>query len=960
MDKNYYIKWNILLIAVVMLALFITAGLSVLPSHPGADIVSAASPATVTKNGNTWTLENDVLRTVISFDSGSIEMTSFYNKEAGKEYLTGLGSKYLFYYNYGGSNLYGNDAGWTLGTDMISNISLFQTAWGKRLEIQVSRTTPKNVQVKLVFEIYDGRSGLKYQNFIKNNESSNQTIANSDVIALNFPNQTHQLNYVSNMTWSSTTGALAPNTGLNAINVYNTGDGWYLQPEMNWKTQSGPATSCQKPTSSSMLPPFANISAWSGTDNVKVSTNSTALQLVLFPGEEFEYIAVNLSVFKGNVMDGKMAVQEHFRKRFKYNNVTAIFNTNDWEWLSKRSVANYYPNVVIPKATEAGFDMVMLDDLWNVNRDSTQAISSLGDMPTLANQVESTGMKFGLWFSMSGADHNCGRDLADPVKIAEKKSQVESLINNYHLSHQMVDLTEYWQNPNVTTYSHPSDNVYRKNVLNRNMINELVSQYPLYLPKLTSEVDIYPTQWDRNNGLLHIGNNGWVTANAGFGQGMKMAANNFGFLPMESLYITPGKMSGKMEDYYSYMTARNVKFTDDPGDITKWPAAGIQLMGQFNKWRKSPRIKAMTEEQYRPVYTGTNSDGPYVWMYTDELRSKALVIATAAGGTQTYVTADMRWLDSAKTYLVGDITLDDSGTNTYAFKGKYTGAQLKSPGFNIDLSENTSKGKALWIQQDNGMGLQVTYSDETISSYTSKVELDKSSITVNVTGNPNSSAKVIVTNADNNTGIVKNITIGSNGKGSSVIKATELMHPAPTAKPIYYEAESLTYTSSKIVDLVTDVGASGGIWHKLNATVKGDWVQYSVNVPAPGTYQVKVRYKAHEKRGINQLSIDGNAQGAAINQYATPPALKEADLGSVTFASAGNKLFKFTLQGTTSTLSSGTFWLSTDSIQLKPVTACTVFTATYQAENAAIVGGTLQSSNAGYTGTGYVDYQNAR
>ncbi|MCD9025058.1 hypothetical protein [Cohnella silvisoli] len=61
--------------------------------------------------------------------NGSIEMTSFYNKEAGKEYLTGSVSNYLFYYDYDGNELYADDGGWTLGTDTISNISLFGTAW---------------------------------------------------------------------------------------------------------------------------------------------------------------------------------------------------------------------------------------------------------------------------------------------------------------------------------------------------------------------------------------------------------------------------------------------------------------------------------------------------------------------------------------------------------------------------------------------------------------------------------------------------------------------------------------------------------------------------------------------------------------------------------------------------------------------------------------------------------------
>ncbi|UQZ87541.1 hypothetical protein SK3146_06843 [Paenibacillus konkukensis] len=115
---------------------------------------------------------------------------------------------------------------------------------------------------------------------------------------------------------------LAVSNSLVRQNLYDAGDGWGVQPEMNWKTQDGPAVYGDKPSTSSMLPPFANINAWSGIGGVKVSTNPSALQLVLFPGEEFEYIAVDLTVFKGDIIDGKMAVEEHFRKRFKYHDVS--------------------------------------------------------------------------------------------------------------------------------------------------------------------------------------------------------------------------------------------------------------------------------------------------------------------------------------------------------------------------------------------------------------------------------------------------------------------------------------------------------------------------------------------------------------------------------------------------------------------------------------------------------------
>jgi hypothetical protein len=854
---------------------------------------ASAANSIITKSGNTWTLENDVMKAVVSFANGSIQLTSFYNKEAGKEYLTGSGNQYLFYYNYGGSDLYANDGGWTLGTDSIADISKFSTNWGKSLEIPITRVSPQNITITLKFEMYNGRSGIKYSNFIKNNASTEKTITNSDIIALNLPNDAHTLYYVPNMAWYSTSGSLAPNAGRNSITVYNTGDGWGLQPEMNWKTEGAPNRL-----------PFAGINAWSGITNVKVSTNNEALQLVLFPNEQFEYISVNMTVFKGDIIDGKMAVEEHFRKRFKYNNVTSIFTTNDWDYLSKRTDA-FFRNTVVPKAVQAGLDMVMVDDFWNTTRDTTTATSSFtSNLASLTDYIVSQGLRFGLWFSMTGDNHDLGRDLADPANIEYKRSQVEDImIPQYHLSHQMIDLTEFWPNTAATTTSHPGDSVYRKNVLVRNYMNDLVSRHPEFIGKLTSEVDIYPTQGDRNNGLLHISDNGFLSANGGVGTSLKIGMDSFGYLPMNSVYYG-GNPSGKVEDYYSYMLARVIKFNTDPSG---WSTTGMNSLKKFNDWRKNPRIKALTEQTTRPLYAGPNFDtaGPYAWMYTPDDKSKALVIATAAGETAaaTDVTLNLRWLDSSKTYLVEDITMDDGGTSSYIYKGKFTGDQLKSPGLSVNLAENTSKGKAFWIQEDNGSSMQVLYADEKITSYTQTA--GTSSLTVNVNGTANSTGKVIVFDRTANKPVISDVTIGSGGTGSVTINSGILFEG---------ESQAATISTADTYANGADTAASNGSLSYGNFNAVGDWIEYTLNVPSPGTYDVKVRVKKHPDRGIAQLYIDNVAQGSPIDEYQSTQGYVEVNLGSVAFTTAGSKPFKFQITGRNA--SSNAYGLATDYIRL--------------------------------------------
>jgi hypothetical protein len=860
--------------------------------YDGIQTAEAAS-SLIARSGNTWTLENDVLRTVVSFASGSIQMTSFYNKEAGREYLTGSGDRYLFYYDYAGSDLYANDGGWTLGTAVVTDITKFGTNWGKMLEIPVSRTSPQNVTITLKFEIFNDRAGLKYSNLIKNHTASVKTITESDIIALNFPNDAHTIHYVPNMTWYSTSGSLAPNTSKNAVVHYQTDDGWIVQPEMNWKTQ-GPAS----------RNPFANINVWSGIDNVKVSTNSESLQLVLFPNEQFEYISVDMTVFKGDSLDGKMAMEEHFRKRFKYHDTASIFMANDWDWLGNRSDA-YYRNTVVPKAVQAGLDMVMVDDFWNTTRDTTTPVSSFTtNLQSLSDFIVAQGLRFGLWFSMTGDNHNAGRDLADPANIEFKRSQVEDfMIPEYNLSHQMIDLTEFWPNTTATTTSHPSDSVYRKNVLVRNYNNDLVSRHPDFLTKLTSEVDIYPTQGDRNIGLLHIGDNGFVSSKGDVDKSMKIGMYSFGYLPLNSVYYG-GSPTGKVEDYYSYMLARVIKFNTDPGS---WSTTGIHSLKKFNDWRKSPRVKALTNETTRPLYAGPDYDtsGPYAWMYTPDDKSRALVIATAAGeaAAATDVTLNLRWLDSNKTYLVEDITMNDSGTSSFAYKGRFTGAQLKSPGLSVSLSENTSKGKAFWIQEDNGASMQVLYADEKVASYTQSP--GPSSITVQATGAPGTTGKVVIYDRTARKTIVSDISIGTGGMGSVTVESG-----------IKHEAESLTTTVSSGDNVVNaaDSAASGGSLSYGNVNGVGDWVQYMANVPSHGMYNVKVQVKKHPDRGTAQLYIDGVAHGSPIDEYAGSQGYVEVDLGSISFTSAGSKAFRFQVTGKHA--NSGAYTLATDAIRL--------------------------------------------
>lgn len=1117
---------------------------------------SEEETATITEGQNKWDLENSTMRAAVEFENGSLKLTSFYNRLSNREFLQDSVKSYLFSYTYGeyipgtvwsyagfikdgkvpsaASNpvtMKSDDGSWKLesGKTKVSDISASTEDGntqhlGKQLELTVTNEENK-FQVRLVFQIYDGMAGLHYQNYVKNIGDKKMVISESDVISLDVPDEPHYLHYVNakssstgggaeNSTWKAVTGGLPANTGRNALMAYSGGDGWWIMPETNWRTQDGPDVSGSKNEGTKTFNEFATTSctpeaarktvkvacigdsitegvgstsglsypsqlqsnlgpafevknfgvsgttllkntdksywdtskytdsknylpdvviimlgtndskqrywdshqneyksdfldlisqyrslssnptvimatsptvaadnlgitdalvtgkvvplqrevadeaqcplveineltkgqfSWYSTDGVhlndlgyknlaarfapftgsyqypdsssfqvKVSTNPQSLQLTLKPDEEFQYIGVNLTVFKGDVVDGKMSAEEHFQKRFQFRDTTMIFNTNDWDYRGKRSY-DYYQKTIIPQAVKAKVDMAMLDDLWNTDRDSITAISSLKSLGDISSLISDAGLKFGVWFSLTGADHNGGRDLANPAKIAEKKEQIRTLIKDYHVSHEMIDLTEFWQNKTETAYSSPCDNVYRKNVLSNQMLNDLEAEYPQFLVKLTNEVDVYPTPGNRSNGLLQLVNNGWVVSNGGVGGSqngigsLAAGANSFGYLPL-STYYTGGPVNGSMGLYYSYMFARDVKLSEDPGG-SGWTDHGVDLMATSNNWRKGERVKELTDQVKRPTYLGagwnsnagsdTGINGPYSWMYTSRDRSRALLIATDCGATPQNITADTRWLDKGKNYLAAEVSLNDDGQFAYHYQGVCAGADLTKNGFPINLTDSSSGGRAYWFEAVGENPMQVIYADENAVNYTET--FGSNGLTVTATGTPGTVATLIVGDSENNKGRVCPIRIGDDGTAAFTVSEDQLSGPSSDNessyfKPIRYEFESLYDTqklsgsSSNVTFSAssTDNSPSGGRYGLIQFNAIGDSASLRINVPSTGVYDVKLAYKVNEKSAKAALGQNGQVTGDEVDQSVGALNTWKTQQATLTFDHAGD------------------------------------------------------------------------
>jgi hypothetical protein len=517
------------------------------PGGPNSSLISE------TKEGNKtiWTMKNDAVKAVVQMENGSIDMTSFYGVAAGKEYLTGSGARSLFTYKIkeAGKTLSALSGNWTLKNADISNIEQNDTTWGQELKIVLVSDDVIPVQITMSFQMYKGSAGLRYQCFIQNNSDSNMTITESDILQLNFENKAHEAFYVPNMIWTSTTGAL--NNTRNCVMVYDTGDGWCMVPELNWKTNvEATEETGDGFASDTTNPPFGGIYAWAnGEASVRFSSNPSSLQLVLFPGEEMQYLAVNLTAFQGDSLDGRAAIEDHFTQRYKYVNKTLDVSLNDWEWFSNGNRTDeYYRTTVLKAALATGIDRINVDDSWNTTKDTVIPESSFtSDLAALSKIITNAGVEIGYWWSPTGvsgmgfpggpggggpggpmpasdtanallsissastltattyvlassssaaaalgveAVTDAQRDFANWNEVLYKFGQMEDvLINQYHSSWTQIDLLQTAQNTETTQYSHASDSVYRKAVNLTKYQNLITSKYPNFTTRVTNELD---------------------------------------------------------------------------------------------------------------------------------------------------------------------------------------------------------------------------------------------------------------------------------------------------------------------------------------------------------------------------------------------------------------------------------------------------------------------------------------
>lgn len=171
-----------------------------------------------------------------------------------------------------------------------------------------------------------------------------------------------------------------------------------------------------------------------------------------------------------------------------------------------------------------------------------------------------------------------------------------------------------------------------------------------------------------------------------------------------------------------------------------------------------------------------------------------------------------------------------------------------------------------------------------------------------------------------------------------------------SAQTVAFEAENLTYTpSGATASVQTDTNSSGGKWVELAGNSTGDSISYAIPSVAAGTYQLQMKWKGNNSRGILQLAVDGTNLGSKLDQYSSGQTYPTTTFGNVTFSSTGTHTVKLTVTGKNS--SSSNYQLSADKFvfvtQSSPVSApaFTPAAGTYtSAQNVSITSSTSGAS----------------
>ncbi|MBX3738977.1 MAG: carbohydrate-binding protein [Candidatus Didemnitutus sp.] len=230
-------------------------------------------------------------------------------------------------------------------------------------------------------------------------------------------------------------------------------------------------------------------------------------------------------------------------------------------------------------------------------------------------------------------------------------------------------------------------------------------------------------------------------------------------------------------------------------------------------------------------------------------------------------------------------------TDTAASGGKFSKAALTAAGDWVQYTFTAPASGTYWLN----LGYKADPSRAIVQVSVDGVDvggaLDQST---NALGYPDASLGACTLTAG--THVLRLTVLGKSATATGYSAALDY-YRLSALSPI--EGEDITATPSPgdSAGRLTDAGASNGALELCNLNAVGDYVDFSVFVPAPGLYSLSSMVKKFSSRGMFQVTVDGLPTGPVVDGYSVSPAFVATRHGSVTFATAGQHMIRLEIVG---------------------------------------------------------------
>jgi hypothetical protein len=286
---------------------------------------------------------------------------------------------------------------------------------------------------------------------------------------------------------------------------------------------------------------------------------------------------------------------------------------------------------------------------------------------------------------------------------------------------------------------------------------------------------------------------------------------------------------------------------------------------------------------------------------------QSITISDATSGAVIYYTTNGSTPTTSSTRYSGPFTISTSTTvKAIAAASGYSNSQVTTAAYAIQIGSVTVSPTSLTFASTT-VGTTSAAQAVTLQNGTSSA-VSVSSITASgdfvVTSNgcgtsvaAGASCSIFVafkpTTSGTRTGT---LTISDSG-GTQTVSLTGSGATATTTA-MQFEPEKLPYTTSGTTQVILSCSCfTDGYGTQVNSAGVGQSVTYTLNVPTPGTYDVRVAVKKYYTRGIWQMSVNGVKVGTTWDEYSPTAQWAEFDVGPVTISTAGNQAFTFAVVG---------------------------------------------------------------